>query len=59
MEFNVAGDDTSAFFPIAVDFVAQHSLCGIDVASVRSAESGEDVDYSLDRLAVCEDYAIV
>ena len=31
MEFNVAGDDVAAFFPIAVDFVSQRGLCGVEV----------------------------
>ena len=31
MEFEVDGDDVGAFFPVAVDFVSQKGLCGVEV----------------------------
>lgn len=34
LEFNVPGDDADAFFPVAVDFVAQTGLCGVRVSGV-------------------------
>lgn len=31
MEFSVASDDITAFFPIRVDFTCARSLCGLEV----------------------------
>lgn len=32
LEFEVEGEDTDAFFPVVVDFVAQKGLCGVEVS---------------------------
>lgn len=36
MEFECAGDDADACFPVAVDFVSQKGLCGVDVSLRRA-----------------------
>lgn len=59
LEFNVPGDDTSAVFPVAVDFVAQRGLCGVEVSAVKAVEGGADVPYSTETLLSTDDFAIV
>lgn len=59
LEFNVAGDDSSAFFPIAVDFASQSTLCGIDITSVVDAESSTPVPFSTDSYLAVDDYAVL
>lgn len=59
LEFNVPGEDVGAFFPVAVDFVAQTGLCGVKVEQVSAVEGGDDVPYSTESLLSTEDFAIV
>lgn len=61
LEFSIASADADAgaFFPIAVDFAAQKSCVDVDVLGVSLVgDSGEAVEYSLDRLCMAEDYLI-
>lgn len=32
LEFNIAGDDVNAFFPVGVSFVSEKTFCDIDVS---------------------------
>ena len=59
LEFNVPGDDSSAFFPIAVDFASQSTLCGLEVTSVVDAESSAPVVFSTDTYLAVDDYAVL
>ncbi|KIK63911.1 hypothetical protein GYMLUDRAFT_40121 [Collybiopsis luxurians FD-317 M1] len=57
--FNVGGDDTGAFFPVDVSFVAKGSLAGVDVASVTKT-SGENIStFSVDSLLTVDEYSVV
>lgn len=59
LEFNIAGDDASAFFPIAVDFATVKSY--VDVNVIGATLAGEDdssAPFSVDRLCQAEDYLI-
>ena len=58
LEFTVQGDDTAAFFPIAVDFVSQDAMCGVKVIGVKAAGSGEQVDYSEETVLSSEKYLV-
>ena len=59
LEFNVAGEDVNAFFPVAVDFASQSGLCGVKVESVTAAVDGSEVPFSSDTLLSTESFAIV
>ncbi|KAI5481110.1 hypothetical protein MNV49_005545 [Pseudohyphozyma bogoriensis] len=60
LEFEVPGDDVDAFFPVAVNFVSQRTMCGVEVLSITNpAAGGEPVDFSVDTLLSAEDYSVV
>ena len=59
LEFNVPGDDPAAFFPIAVDFASQSTMCGVQVTGVTDAESGAAVPFSTDTYLLVDDYAVL
>lgn len=58
MEFTIDGEDTTAFFPVKVDFVAEGSLIGIGVDSVADT-SGDDVTFSTEVTCSTEEYTVV
>ena len=58
LEFSVDGDDAGVFFPVKVDFVAQGSVAGIEVARVTRV-SGEEVMFSLDAMVSTEEYVVL
>ena len=53
------GDDPAAFFPIAVDFASQQTMCGVQVTSVTDAESGAAVPFSSDTFLIVDDMAVL
>jgi hypothetical protein len=34
LEFNIAGDDVNAFFPVGVSFISEKTFCDIDVSII-------------------------
>ena len=59
LEFSIPGEDVGAFFPVAVDFVAQRGLCAVEVTAVSAADGGADTPYSQETLLNTEDFAVV
>lgn len=59
LEFSVGGDDSGAFFPVKVGFVAQGSIAGVRLASVTKIENGEEVPFSEDARVSIEGYTVV
>ncbi|GAA6046771.1 hypothetical protein JCM3770_005635 [Rhodotorula araucariae] len=60
LEFEAQGDDADACFPVAIDFVSQKSMCGVEVLSVSaSATESSTVDFSLDSLLGVDRYEVV
>ncbi|GAA5874827.1 hypothetical protein JCM8547_005252 [Rhodosporidiobolus lusitaniae] len=60
LEFEVEGDDTDALFPVAVDFVSQKGMCGVEVIGVTNPAGGDaPVGYSLDSLLAVDRYEVV
>ncbi|GAA5930908.1 coatomer subunit delta [Sporobolomyces koalae] len=60
MEFECAGDDADACFPVSIDFVSQRGICGVDVLSVLNPAAGnEPVDFSVDSLLAVDKYEVV
>ena len=58
LEFSVDGDDAGVFFPVKVDFVAQGSVAGIEVARVTRV-SGEEVVFSSDAMVSTDEYVVL
>ncbi|KAG8901394.1 hypothetical protein FRB99_005330 [Tulasnella sp. 403] len=59
MEFTIEGEDTSAFFPVKVDFAAEGSLVGVGVDRVLRSDGEEEVIFSQDATCITEEYTIV
>jgi len=59
LEFNVGGDDVSAFFPVKVSFVSQNSLIDMAVGSVTRLEDGTDATFSQDVSLVTDEYLVI
>ncbi|GAA5905589.1 hypothetical protein JCM8208_005779 [Rhodotorula glutinis] len=60
LEFEAQGDDADACFPVAIDFVSQKSMCGVEVLGVSNpATDSASVDYSLDSLLGVDRYEVV
>lgn len=59
LEFTVGGDDAATFFPVRVGFIAEGSLFGIGVGSVKHVESGNNVEFSQDVTLSADDYLVV
>ncbi|GAA6019525.1 hypothetical protein JCM10207_003732 [Rhodosporidiobolus poonsookiae] len=59
LEFEVEGDDTDALFPVAIDFVSQQSMCGVEVLGISNPADNSSVDFSLDSLLSVDRYEVV
>lgn len=59
LEFNVAGDDAGAFFPVKATFIGQGSVAGVHVSSVTQLDNNEEIVFSEDATVTAEDYLIV
>ncbi|GAA5862770.1 hypothetical protein JCM3774_001916 [Rhodotorula dairenensis] len=60
LEFECEGDDADALFPVAVDFVSQRGMCGVEVLGVNNpATESSDVDFSLDSLLAVDRFEVV
>ncbi|BGP19995.1 coatomer subunit delta [Rhodosporidiobolus nylandii] len=60
LEFEAEGDDADALFPVAIDFVSQNGMCGVEVLGVTNPAGGDAaVDYSLDSLLAVDRYEVV
>lgn len=56
--FTVGGDDAAVFFPVDVNFTAQGSLAGIEVAKVAQVD-GEEPPFSVDAYITTEDFLVI
>ncbi|KAL5533835.1 hypothetical protein ACEPAG_295 [Sanghuangporus baumii] len=59
LEFTVGGDDAATFFPVRVAFLAEGSLFGVGVGSVKHVETGDDVQFSQEVTLATDDYLVV
>lgn len=60
LEFECEGDDADALFPVAVDFVSQRGMCGVEVIGVNNpATESSEVDFSLDSLLAVDRFEVV
>ncbi|KAH8918372.1 hypothetical protein BT69DRAFT_1353967 [Atractiella rhizophila] len=59
LEFTCPGDDVAYFFPVAVDFVSQQGICGVEIVEVKSGETQEDIPFSLQGLLTTDEYVVV
>jgi len=48
LEFNLPGNDTSAFFPTTISFQAAESLAGLLVSGVSAPGTGESIRFGCD-----------
>ncbi|KAG8971183.1 hypothetical protein FRB90_010580, partial [Tulasnella sp. 427] len=58
LEFTIDGEDTAAFFPVKVDFVAEGSLVGVGIDSVSSADGSESIVFSQEVTCTTDEYTI-
>ncbi|KAN0065380.1 coatomer subunit delta [Thecaphora frezii] len=60
LEFSVASgaQDVDVFFPVAVDFVCERTLCQVTVASATLAESGSATAFSQQNVLSAENYVV-
>lgn len=59
IEFNVTGNDASAFFPISASFESDKTFCDVEVLDVQNVESGASVVFSKEVILATEEYNIV
>ncbi|KIO21890.1 hypothetical protein M407DRAFT_123121 [Tulasnella calospora MUT 4182] len=59
MEFTIDGDDTTAFFPVKVDFTAEGSLVGVGIDGVTTADGSETLVFSQEVTCTTDEYTIV
>ncbi|KAG8927382.1 hypothetical protein FRC03_001093 [Tulasnella sp. 419] len=59
LEFSIEGDDTSAFFPVKVDFAAEGSLVGVDVEGATAVDGSPVETFSCEVVCTTDDYLIV
>lgn len=59
MEFTIDGEDTTAFFPVKVDFVAEGSLVGVGIEGVTNADGSETLVFSQEVTCTTDEYTIV
>lgn len=53
------GDDTSAFYPVPVSFVATGGHAGIEVASTVRVEGVDEAIFSIDLYITTEEFRVV
>ncbi|EXX69863.1 uncharacterized protein OCT59_005385 [Rhizophagus irregularis] len=59
LEFNIAGDDVNAFFPVRVSFISEKMFCDVDALEVTLIETGAPVTFSKEKLLTAEEYNVV
>ncbi|KAG9009710.1 hypothetical protein FRB94_011565 [Tulasnella sp. JGI-2019a] len=60
LEFTVDGEDTTAFFPVKVEFAAEGSLVGVQVEqAVKDVVGGDAVVFSQEVTCQTEEYTVV
>lgn len=59
LEFVVAGSNEAAFFPVAITFSSDDTICPIHVAAVTQVDTSEPAKFGLYRNLTTEKYEIV
>jgi len=59
LEFSVPGVDSSALFPIAVDFTSTKTFCEMEVGDVINLDTQQTIRYSASTHVAIESYTIV
>eukprot|EP01023_Acetabularia_acetabulum_P040944 TRINITY_DN3978_c1_g2_i1.p2 TRINITY_DN3978_c1_g2~~TRINITY_DN3978_c1_g2_i1.p2 ORF type:complete len:258 (+),score=46.30 TRINITY_DN3978_c1_g2_i1:1-774(+) len=59
MEFVVPASSPDSFFPVAVTFMCNKTLCEVDVLGVVGAQDGGSVKFGKKTQLVCESYEVV
>ncbi|KAG2201423.1 hypothetical protein INT47_001472, partial [Mucor saturninus] len=58
LECNIPGDDANGFFPVAVSFISEKLICGVDVLDITNVENNSQAAFSKEIIMAAEDYII-